>query len=122
MGKKILLVEDEKDLSKTISFRLENNGYTVVTAYDGPEGLDKAKKEKPDLVILDLMLPKMDGYKVCALLKADSRYSRIPIVIFTARVQEEDKAMGKEVGADAYITKPFEPETLLSKIRELLKE
>jgi len=122
MGKKILLVEDEKDLSKTIAFRLEANGYTVVTAYDGQDGFEKAKKEKPDLIILDLMLPKMDGYKVCALLKSDARHSKIPIIIFTARAQAEDVKMGKEVGADAYITKPFEPETLLSKIKELIKE
>ncbi len=122
MAKKILLVEDEKDLSKTIVFRLEANGYTAITSYDGQDGLEKAKKEKPDLIILDLMLPKMDGYKVCALLKMDARYSKIPIIIFTARAQDEDIKMGKEAGADAYITKPFEPEVLLAKIKELLRE
>ncbi len=121
MGKKILLVEDERDLSKAIVFRLEANGYVVVTAYDGQEGFEKAKNEKPDLVILDLMLPKMDGYKVCALLKSDARYSKMPIMIFTARAQDNDIKMAKEVGADAYMKKPFEPETLLSKIRELIK-
>jgi len=120
--KKILLVEDEKDLSKAIAFRLEANGYTVTASYDGQEGLEKAKTEKPDLIILDLMLPKMDGYKVCASLKGDAGYSRIPIIIFTARAQREDMKMAKEAGADAYITKPFEPEMLLQKIRELIKE
>ncbi|MCX5679064.1 MAG: response regulator [Candidatus Omnitrophica bacterium] len=122
MGKKILLVEDERDLSTAMVFRLEANGYTAITAYDGQDGLKKAKKEKPDLIILDLMLPKMDGYKVCALLKGDTRYSKIPIIIFTARAQDDDMKMAKEVGADAYITKPFEPETLILKIKELIKE
>lgn len=120
MGKKILLIEDEKDLVKTIAFRLESKGYTAITAYDGQEGLDKARKEKPDLIILDLMLPKIDGYKVCALLKGDSRYSKIPIIIFTARAQDEDMKMGKEAGAEAYMTKPFDPEALFAKIEELI--
>ncbi len=120
--KKILLVEDEKVLIETVTLRLEAFGYEVISAYDGFEGLEKAKKEKPDLIILDLMLPKMDGYKVCGLLKADTRYNKIPIIMFTARAQESDKKMGKEVGADAYITKPFEPQALLEKIRYLLKE
>lgn len=120
--KRLLLVDDEKDLVETVKFRLEANNYEVLTADDGSEGLDKAKKEKPDLIILDLMLPKMDGYKVCGLLKADVRYNKIPIILFTARAQEEDIKLCKEVGAEAYITKPFEPQVLLSKIKELLKE
>ncbi|MFA4889684.1 MAG: response regulator [Candidatus Omnitrophota bacterium] len=120
--KKLLLVDDESELVDMVKMRLEASGYTVSTAYDGMEALEKAKKEKPDLIILDLMLPKMDGYKVCGLLKADTRYSKIPIIMFTARAQESDKKMGEEVGADAYITKPFEPQALLEKIKELLKE
>jgi DNA-binding response OmpR family regulator len=119
--KKILLIEDEKDLVETVSSRLEANGYEVISAYEGLEGLDKAKREKPDLIILDLMLPKMDGYKVCRLLKFDERYKKIPIIIFTARAYESDKEMAKEVCADAYITKPFEPQALLEKIRQLLE-
>lgn len=122
MAKRILLVDDEKDLVETVTFRLQANGYEVIPAYDGQEALEKAKKEKPDLIILDLMLPKMDGYKVCGLLKADARYNKIPIILFTARAQESDKKMGEETGANAYITKPFEPEALLGKIKELLKE
>lgn len=122
MAKKILVVDDEKDLVETVIFRLQASGYEVISAYDGQEGLDKAKKEKPDLIILDLMLPKMNGYKVCGLLKSDSRYSKIPIILFTARAQESDKSMGMEVGGDAYITKPFDPPALLAKIKELLKE
>ena len=120
--KKILLVEDEKDLVETVTLRLEAAGYKIMPAYDGREGFEKAKREKPDLIILDLMLPKMDGYKVCGLLKADTRYNKIPIIMFTARAQESDKKMGQEVGANAYITKPFEPQALLEKIRQLLKE
>jgi len=119
--KKILLVDDEADLVETMIYQLEAAGYQVITACDGAEGLEKAKAEKPDLMILDLMLPKMDGYKVCGLLKKDSRYSRIPIILFTARAQESDMRLGEEVGADAYITKPFESKMLLSKIESLLK-
>jgi len=118
---RILLVDDEKDLVETVAFRLEATGYEVIKAYDGQEALDKAKKEKPNLIILDLMLPKMDGYKVCRLLKFDEKYKSIPIILFTARAQEEDKKLGEQVGADAYITKPFEPEALLGKIKELIK-
>jgi len=120
MAKKILLVDDERDLVETVTFRLQTSGYEVVSAYDGQEGLDKAKKENPDLIILDLMLPKMDGYKVCRMLKFDEKYNKIPIIMFTARAQESDKKTGEEVKADAYITKPFDPQLLLAKIKELL--
>jgi len=120
MTKKILLVDDEKDLVETLTLRLEANDYEVIPAYDGQDGLEKARKGKPDLIILDLMLPKMDGYKVCRMLKFDEKYKNIPIIMFTARVQESDKKMGEEVGANAYITKPFEPQVLLTKIKELL--
>ena len=120
--KRILLVEDEKDLVETVTFRLEANNYDVITACDGQDGLDKAKKEKPDLIILDLMLPKIDGYKVCRALKTDEKYKSIPIILFTARIQKHDQKLGLDCGSDAYITKPFEPQMLLDKIRELLKE
>jgi len=120
--KSILLVEDEKDLQAAVKFRLEANGYAVLTASDGQEALDKARTQNPDLIILDLMLPKIDGYKVCRMLKFDEKYKHIPIVMFTARAEEEDKRLGREVSADAYITKPFEPEILLDKVKELLKE
>ena len=88
---KLLIVDDEKDLVETLTFRLEANDYEVIKAFDGQDGLDKAKKEKPDLIILDLMLPKMDGYKVCGLLKADARYSKVPIILFTARAGKRQK-------------------------------
>lgn len=120
--KRILIVDDEEDILKVLKFRLEANNYEVLSASDGQEGLTKARTEKPDLMILDLMLPKLDGYKVCRMLKFDETYKTIPIIMFTARAQKEDEGLGKEMGADAYITKPFEPEVLLEKIRELLKK
>lgn len=120
MPKRILVVDDEVEAVKMMRIVLETSGYEVIGAHEGQEALKKAREENPDLIILDLMLPKMDGYKVCGLLKKDSRYAKIPIVMFTARVQEEDIQLGKELGADAYITKPFEPQALLGKIKELL--
>jgi DNA-binding response OmpR family regulator len=120
--KRILAVDDEPDLLEMLKMRLEANNYDVLTAYDGQEGLEKARNEKPDLIILDLMLPKIDGYKVCGLLKKDARYKDIPIIIFSAKAQEGDIKLGQELGAEAYITKPFEPQVLLGKIKELLKE
>ena len=120
--KRILIVEDESPMAEMVKMRLEANDYEVLTASDGQSGLEMAKKEKPDLIILDLMLPKLDGYKVCRMLKFDEKYKMIPIIMFSARAQETDKKMGKEVGADAYITKPFEPKILLGKIQELLGE
>ncbi len=120
--KKILVVDDEIGLTKVVEIRLKAAGYDVILAYDGQEGLEKAKTENPDLMILDLMLPKMDGLKVCGLLKSDARYKKIPIIIYTARVQSSDQQLGKEVGADAYLTKPFDPQVLLGKVKALLGE
>ena len=120
--KRILIVDDEEDILSVLKFRLEANNYEALTASDGQEGLNKARTEKPDLIILDLMLPKLDGYKVCRMLKFDESYKAIPIIMFTARVQQKDEELGKEMGADAYVTKPFEPEVLLEKIRQLLME
>jgi len=120
--KRILVVDDEPDIVTVIGKSLRDNGYEVIAANDGQEALEKAKAEKPDLILLDLMLPIMDGYKVCGLLKNDTRYSKIPVILFTAKAQEKDIKLGEEVGADAYITKPFEPEVLFSKIKELIKK
>jgi DNA-binding response OmpR family regulator len=118
--KRILVVDDEEDILSVLKFRLEANGYEVLSASDGQEGIDKARAEKPDLVILDLMLPKLDGYKVCRMLKMNESYKTIPVVIFTAKTQEKNEYAGKETMADAYIAKPFESEMLLKKIKELL--
>lgn len=120
--KRILIVDDEEDILNVLKFRLEANNYEVLTASDGQEGLNKARTERPDLLILDLMLPKLDGYKVCRMLKFDESYKAIPIIMFTAKAQQKDEELGKEMGADAYIAKPFEPEILLEKIRQLLKK
>jgi len=120
--KRILIVDDEDDLRNMLKFRLEAMDYDVSEAVDGQEGLDRARSDRPDLIILDLMLPKIDGFKVCRMLKFDEKYKHIPIIMFTARAQEKDKQIGKEMGAEAYITKPFDPDILLDKIRELLKQ
>ncbi|TAM37524.1 response regulator [bacterium] len=120
--KKILVVDDESGLVEMLSIRLEVNNYQVISASDGQEGLDKARSEAPDLIILDLMLPRLDGYQVCRALKSDEKYKQIPIVIFTARAQESDIRAGKEAGADAYITKPFEPDILLAKVSQLIEK
>ena len=118
-GKRILIVDDEPDLVTLVAGRLRANGYEVSSAGDGYAGLEAAKKDKPDLIILDLMLPKMDGYKVCGLLKRDARFAHIPVILFTAKAQEEDMILGEEVGANAFVTKPFDPQALLAKIQEL---
>jgi len=120
--KKIAIVDDEIDILKTMKIFFESEGYDVITAADGVEALDKIRKEKPDLVILDIMLPKADGYKVCRIIKFDKKYRAIPVIMFTAKAQEEDERMGKEVRADAYIVKPFQPDVLLTKVKELLYE
>ncbi len=120
--KRILVVDDEVQMVEMLKLRLEANNYDVISAFDGESGLDAAKKKKPDLIILDLMLPKMDGYKVCGLLKKDPSYAEIPIIIFTAKAQAKDINLGKEAGAEAYLTKPYEPEILLGKIKEVLGE
>ncbi len=119
---RILLVDDEPDLVQLVALRLQAAGYAVTAAYDGQQGLDQAKKSRPDLIILDLMLPKMDGYKICRLLKFDERYKSVPILIFTARAQAEDVKLAMDCGADAYLTKPFEAPVLLGKLAELLQK
>ena len=118
---KILVVEDEPGLRAGIKAILEKNGFEVIMAVDGKEGLDMARKEYPDLIILDLMMPKIDGYKVCRLLKFDSRYKHIPIIIFTVRAEKEDAKIASDSGADAYLTKTLDAKALLDKIEELLK-
>ena len=108
MGKRILLVDDEEDIVTVVSARLTAMGYEVLTAADGQQALDVARREAPDLILLDLMLPKLDGYKVCRMLKFDKAYENIPIVIFSAKASEADKKLASDAGADGYISKPFE--------------
>jgi len=120
MAQKILIVDDEEDIAFGLARRLTAAGYEVVCAEDGAEGLRRAQAENPDLIILDLMLPKMDGYKVCRLLKFDERYNRIPILMLTARGESDDVALGLETGAEEYMTKPFDSAVLMEKIANLL--
>ena len=117
---RILLVEDEKNISMLVEARLQHAGYEVLIATNGQEALETAQRERPDLIILDLMLPKLNGYEVCTMLKQDTRYQKIPIIMFTAKAQEKDEKLGLECGADAYIRKPFDAKELLGKIRALL--
>jgi len=120
--KRILIVEDQAVIINMLRMRLEANHYEVITAGDGQEGLEKAHQENPDLIILDVMLPKMHGYKVCQLLKADPKFSAIPIIISSGRTPQEIKKVSREVGADAYVNKPFEADVLLATIKELLEK
>ena len=118
--KRILLVEDEDNLRELVQNRLEKGGFEVVTAADGFQAVIKARQAQPDLVILDLMIPKMDGYTVCRLFKSGGM-AQIPIIMFTARSSPDDVRRGLDTGADAYVCKPFESSVLLSKVTELLK-
>lgn len=120
--KKILIVDDEVDLVETLLFPLEMEGFNVLVSYNGEDALKQARKESPDLILLDLMLPKLDGYKVCRLLKFDERYKHIPILMLTAKTQEKDKLLGKETGADEYITKPFDIDELMKKVKAYLNK
>jgi DNA-binding response OmpR family regulator len=117
--KKILIVEDEKDMVTGLKFNLEARDYTVIAAYDGEAGYQKALSEKPDLVILDLMLPKLNGYEVCKLLK--KAIPDLPIIMLTAKSQEAEIVTGLELGADDYITKPFGVLELLARISALFR-
>ncbi len=119
---KILVIEDDNDMANAIKMRLEANNYAVIVEKDGMEGLTRARKEKPDLILLDIMLPKMDGFNICRMLKFDEKYKSIKIIILSAKVQQSDIDRGSEVGADAYLSKPFKSEELLAKIEELLKK
>lgn len=115
---KILIVEDELPLLQTISYNLEQEGYQVIQAQDGLSGLDAARTSKPDLILLDIMLPGIDGLEVCRLLRKDMD---IPIIILTAKSREIDKVVGLEVGADDYVTKPFGMLELLARVRAALR-
>lgn len=118
--KKILIVDDEKDIVETLAFMLQAKGFECICAYDGEEGLKLAKDCAPDLIILDVMMPKINGYKICRLLKYDNKYKNIPIIMVTARGQDTDKLIGEETGADEYITKPFEFSDIIDTINRYL--
>jgi len=118
---RVLVVDDEADLVRILQFGLQGIGYQVETASDGQEALKKAREQKPDIILLDLMLPKLDGYKVCRLLKFDERYKNIPIIILSARTQEGDQLLAMEMGANRFITKPYDFQEVLGHMEALLK-
>ena len=120
-GAKILIVEDDEDILEMIAYNLKKESYKVLTALDGEKAVLEAKKKQPDLIILDLMLPGIDGLDVCKTLKKDEATARIPIIMVTAKSQEVDKIVGLELGADDYITKPFSPKELLARIKAVLR-
>jgi DNA-binding response OmpR family regulator len=116
---RILLVDDEENLVRLIEARLRHAGYDVLIARDGAAGLEMARTQQPAVIILDLMLPKLNGYEVCTMLKQDTRYQNIPIMLLTAKGMERDKQLGLECGADAYVQKPFKPQEFLEQVRRL---
>ncbi|MBM6925051.1 response regulator [Pseudoflavonifractor phocaeensis] len=115
MNKRILIVEDEKNIVDILSFNLSKEGYETLEAYDGQAGLQLALEQNPDLILLDLMLPKMDGFEVCRSLRRENRST--PVIMLTAREEETDKVLGLELGADDYITKPFSMRELLARVK-----
>ena len=121
MRQKILVVDDEQVLVETLVYNLEQAGYQVITVSDGASALEAARCETPDLIILDLMLPGIDGLEVCRQLRSETSSATIPILILTAKDEEIDKVVGLEVGADDYVTKPFGRRELLSRVRALLR-
>lgn len=120
-GEKILVVDDEEHIIQLIKFNLEKNGYKVISAIDGIEGLKTAKSERPQLVLLDLMLPGLDGYDVCREIRKDNNISNMPVIMITAKGEELDKILGLELGADDYITKPFSVRELMARVKAVLR-
>lgn len=118
---KILIVEDERDIADLIGFNLQRHGYEVLKAHDGIAGTEVALRERPALIILDIMLPGRDGYAVFRELRRDSRTANTPVIMLTARAQTEDRIQGLEVGADDYLTKPFSPKELMLRVQAILK-
>lgn len=118
MGKKILIVDDEKNIVDILKFNLNKEGFETIEAYDGEQGLEMALNQNPDLVLLDVMLPKMDGFEVCRKVRQSST---VPILMLTAKEEEVDKVLGLELGADDYITKPFSPRELMARVKANLR-
>jgi len=117
----ILVVDDDKSIVKVVRSYLEQAGYTVQTAYDGESALHALRSEKPDLVVLDLMLPDRDGWEITRLIRSDATLGAMPIIMLTARVEDTDKIVGLELGADDYITKPFNAREIVARVRALLR-
>ena len=121
MPKKILIVEDEKEILDLVKLYLEKEGYRTCTAVNGLEGLKQVKTERPDLVVLDLMLAEMDGLEVCKRLRANVETAMLPIIMLTAKAGETDTIIGLELGADDYVTKPFSPKALVARVKALFR-
>jgi two-component system, OmpR family, alkaline phosphatase synthesis response regulator PhoP len=119
--KKVLIIEDEKDILQLVKLYLEKEGFRTVTAMTGVEGLELVKAENPDLVVLDLMLPEMDGLEVCKRLRSKRETAMLPVIMLTAKAEESDTIVGLELGADDYVTKPFSPKTLVARVKALLR-
>ena len=119
MGNKILIVDDEPDLVKVAAFRLKKSGYEVMVAVNGRDALESVKKEKPNLILLDLRIPLISGQEVCKTLKSDDRFKNIPVIIFTASAERVSEKV-VEMGADDYLIKPFNPEELLKKVKKFI--
>ena len=117
---KILVVDDEVYIVHILDFSLGMEGYEVITALDGEAALEKARNEKPDLIVLDIMMPKLDGYETCKALKSESKTKDIPVILLSAKGRNADQKLGFEVGADDYITKPFSPRKLVERINAIL--
>lgn len=118
---KILIVEDDRDIVEMVEYNLQEEGYVTISALNGEDGVNLAGSEQPDLIILDIMLPVIDGFEVCRTLKSDDKTSYIPIIILSAKSQETDKVVGLELGADDYVTKPFSPRELIARIRAIMR-
>jgi two-component system alkaline phosphatase synthesis response regulator PhoP len=117
---RVLVVDDEIYIVHILDFSLGMEGYEVITALDGEQALEKARSEKPDLIVLDIMMPKLDGYETCKQLKADAGTKDIPVILLSAKGRNVDQKIGFEVGADDYITKPFSPRKLVERINAIL--
>lgn len=120
MKAKILVVDDEPDAVELVAFNLRQSGYSVTTAADGAEALQKARTQLPDLIVLDVMLPEMDGFEICKLLRHDPATEKMPIIMLTAKASEVDRVLGLELGADDYLTKPFSPRELMLRVKKML--
>ncbi len=119
--KRILVIEDDRDIVELVRYNLEKDGYQVATATDGAIGMAQIKKSPPDLLVLDLMLPKLSGLEICKEVRRDAALNRLPILILTARGEEADRVVGLELGADDYVTKPFSPREFVARVKALLR-
>jgi two-component system alkaline phosphatase synthesis response regulator PhoP/two-component system response regulator VicR len=121
MAVKILVCDDERNIVRMIQVNLERQGYSVITAYDGKEGLEKIRSEKPDLVVLDVMMPYMDGFEVLKTLRREPEFENLPVIMLTAKAQDKDVFEGYHYGADMYLTKPFNPMELVTFVKRIIK-